>query len=781
MRANLEDNRAQSLRLSGTKYGVLESRLSGPLTVNPRGPQNLYLDPQGVSRQVFLPPITPGGGQQYIIKNTGSSGNLLISDSGGVLLQSALPSSVYLLVSSFSAWSVVPLFSAIVTASREVLTAPRSYFVRVNLGTCSISVASPGVITKTSHGLQANDPIVLSLIPDPATITVTIASPAVVTWNAHGFAVNQPVAFETTAALPTGMTTEGAATISIASPAVVTRTGHGLVVGQQFQFTTVGVLPTGASINTPYFVIAAGFGANSFQFSTTSGGAAVNTSGTQAGNHTILPIYFVIATGLAANTFQFSATLGGSAVNTSGTQTGPHRGYKTGNLPTGATPGTIYYVVGAGLTPNTFNFSATPGGAAINTTGFTTGIPSIATGNDLNNGLAATRSGAYLTPQKAWETVSQGLDLNAKAVTIKLADSVYTSSVVMSNGTVGVSSFNVLAFEGNLTSPKNVSFNCASGNGCFEVGLGGVGFPITAVIRGMELKNSVNAGIQVWGGSTNIFLQNVEFGPCAGAQVASQHQGQVSIMGTTYAVTGGATYGLAAISGGQIYTDGGTTLTYWNSPAYTYNFYAQGSGSNIYCGGMTFVGGGNVTGFRFVSDKNATIDPAGAGITYIPGSVAGAMAGQGIYDSLPLPIADGGTNAITVAAAQANFGYSAIIGGFANNVNFNAVGDTQITITAPTGNYRINSITIVNQGATAALNVAQYGLFSAAGGGGTALVAGGTAMNSITSNTVNTAVNHLVNATVTATWNLSSVFFRITTAQGAAASGSVYIIIQPLP
>lgn len=39
-----------------------------------------------------------------------------------------------------------------------------------------------------------------------------------------------------------------------------------------------------------------------------------------------------------------------------------------GNLPTGLTADTVYYVVAAGLTPTTFSVAATPGGAAIATT-----------------------------------------------------------------------------------------------------------------------------------------------------------------------------------------------------------------------------------------------------------------------------------------------------------------------------------------------------------------------------------------------------------------------------
>ena len=40
----------------------------------------------------------------------------------------------------------------------------------------------------------------------------------------------------------------------------------------------------------------------------------------------------------------------------------------TGALPTGLTAGTTYYVITAGLTANSFQVSATPGGAAVNTT-----------------------------------------------------------------------------------------------------------------------------------------------------------------------------------------------------------------------------------------------------------------------------------------------------------------------------------------------------------------------------------------------------------------------------
>lgn len=75
-------------------------------------------------------------------------------------------------------------------------------------------------------------------------------------------------------------------TITIASPADISWTAHGLVAGDKVHFKTTGALPTGLSVNTDYFVISAGLGTDSFRISTSRGGAAVNTSGTQSGVHT---------------------------------------------------------------------------------------------------------------------------------------------------------------------------------------------------------------------------------------------------------------------------------------------------------------------------------------------------------------------------------------------------------------------------------------------------------------------------------------------------------------
>jgi len=84
------------------------------------------------------------------------------------------------------------------------------------------------------------------------------------------------------------MPTKGTFTVTIASPGVVSLTGHGLVVWDSFFATTTGALPTWMVANTLYYVIATWFTANSFQFSTTRFWAAVNTSWSQSGTHTLV-------------------------------------------------------------------------------------------------------------------------------------------------------------------------------------------------------------------------------------------------------------------------------------------------------------------------------------------------------------------------------------------------------------------------------------------------------------------------------------------------------------
>ncbi len=76
-------------------------------------------------------------------------------------------------------------------------------------------------------------------------------------------------------------------TMTIASPCVISRPQHGLVAGDRVTFSSTGSLPTGITEGTDnwYYVISTALTTDSFEISTSRGGSAVNTSGSQSGEH----------------------------------------------------------------------------------------------------------------------------------------------------------------------------------------------------------------------------------------------------------------------------------------------------------------------------------------------------------------------------------------------------------------------------------------------------------------------------------------------------------------
>lgn len=124
----------------------------------------------------------------------------------------------------------------------------------------------------------------------------------------------------------------------------------------------------------------------------------------------------------------------------------------------------------------------------------------------------------------------------------------------------------------------------------------------------------------------------------------------------------------------------------------------------------------------------------------------------------------------------------------ATAVDFNTTNtDYPIAITLPTGytKYQLASIRIFNSGTTASLTTATYGVWTGAGETGTVLVTSGAVLSGITSNAALTS-----SAVTTSTLTLSNfwissatntIYFRMKTAQGAAASGTVVLQIIPFP
>jgi hypothetical protein len=80
------------------------------------------------------------------------------------------------------------------------------------------------------------------------------------------------------------------ATITIASPAVVSLATHGFAANTAIRFQSTGALPTGLTIGPTYYVSATGLAAGTFQVSLTPGGASINTTGSQSGVHVVFAV-----------------------------------------------------------------------------------------------------------------------------------------------------------------------------------------------------------------------------------------------------------------------------------------------------------------------------------------------------------------------------------------------------------------------------------------------------------------------------------------------------------
>jgi len=181
------------------------------------------------------------------------------------------------------------------------------------------------------------------LVCNPASnVTITIATPGVVTWTAHGLVANTVVIFKTTSALPTGITaniayyvrnpaantfeislTSGGAsinttgtqsgthscqamispvsstvTMTTANPTVITWAAHGFLDDQKVIFYSTGTLPTGITTNIPYYITRAAV--NTFQISSSAGGASIAVTGAGSGTHFAIAQYHKVYESLTA-------------------------------------------------------------------------------------------------------------------------------------------------------------------------------------------------------------------------------------------------------------------------------------------------------------------------------------------------------------------------------------------------------------------------------------------------------------------------------------------------
>lgn len=116
-------------------------------------------------------------------------------------------------------------------------------------------------------------------------------------------------------------------------------------------------------------------------------------------------------------------------------------------------------------------------------------------------------------------------------------------------------------------------------------------------------------------------------------------------------------------------------------------------------------------------------------------------------------------------------------------VDFNATNtDNAVAIVLPTGFTRYLVASVRLSGASASLTTATCGLFTATGAGGTAIITTGTAItvNTASENTNANTQTFNINNGGTNSYTAATLYFRVQTPQGSAATGSVLVSYVPV-
>jgi Protein of unknown function (DUF2793) len=250
-------------------------------------------------------------------------------------------------------------------------------------------------------------------------------------------------------------------------------------------------------------------------------------------------------------------------------------------------------------------------------------------GSDSNNGLANTSGGAFLTIQKAIDTVT-ALDLAGYNVTIQVADGTYTGNVTVSALWVGRGT---VTLQGNTTTPANCVLSTTGD--AITVGVLGVGTtaasPALLALGGFKITTASNGnGVVVNEGSRLAVVAAMEYGSVGGGSHFVVRRHSIIVVGADYKISGSALSHFR-LAQNAIFVSNGRTVTLSGSPVFSGGFgYAQRQAGAV-VNGMTFSGSTGSSSLRYGLLTMGMIDTGGGGASYLPGDTAGTNDGTGVY------------------------------------------------------------------------------------------------------------------------------------------------------
>lgn len=240
-----------------------------------------------------------------------------------------------------------------------------------------------------------------------------------------------------------------------------------------------------------------------------------------------------------------------------------------------------------------------------------------ADGSDANNGLANTAGGAFLTLQKAYDTIAAKLDLAGFTATIQVgAVATFTAGIAISQPWTGGGAVVIDLGGGTINSDAaGCLTNTATLPGTVTIQNG----TLTTSANGTLINNQGPGVIKVGAGIT--------FGSAGGGDHMSARGAGASVLCTSnYSITGGARYHMLT-QGPALITSANLTVTITGTPAFA-NAFAGTQGGQINAYSNTYTGA--ATGLRYTADRLGLIDARG-GATYLPGGTAGTATNGGVY------------------------------------------------------------------------------------------------------------------------------------------------------
>lgn len=534
-----------------------------------------------------------------------------------------------------------------------------------------------------------------------ATVTITIAAPGVVTWTAHGLTAGSPVGFSTTGALPTGLTA-GTIYYVTSDASLTANTFHVSDTSAHALAGTNTVTTTGSQSGTqtgmPGFSVAFAFMVNGGVIgatNTTFTGSAVgpkcqfdgplnlggyDPNGVFPGSVNCVNNTYVGAIGIqngltfnygnagdciksggSASALNIFAACAGSGVpqNNLNTKTANYtiastdcgKTIQAGTGSTGLFTVTLPSVSGfasncvlavydgdtlrgkilsgfpvpLASAPNnmlwagdTIQVGIVNGAWAVlspaarhRIVASTTLFVDNTNGSDSNDCLATTTS-ACKTIQGAINYL-QTWDGNAQAVTISVADGTYTNAVIINgpfNGNPTVT------LQGDLATPANVLISTTSAT-ALTVTNGA-----TLTLGGFKIVTTTGGnGVVVQNASFLNITGAMEYGANANFQIQASASSTITIS-ASYTISGSATRHWNSTNGSVIQPSGAITITISGTPAFS-QFALAASGGVITTSGVTF--SGSATGSQYLVTLQGVLNNSAA----LPGSAAGSVSSHG--------------------------------------------------------------------------------------------------------------------------------------------------------